>query len=362
MRASVFNDLAQNGWENAFQALNAPPGMCVNAGDPGCIPGTATDGRGSIIDRHYTTPYAVHVTAGVQHAFNARWTMVADYTHEEGVHAYRRYEYKAGFLLVSPLFPQDVTDQRASVPDLSVFRTDNRSSYNGLSIHLQGNVSHRFSLVANYTLSRTEKWGCVLGELFDYVNGVCDPLNAFAKGDYGPSGEDARHRFVLAGTLHIPAGFEVTLLGQAESARPFTLTTPVDVNGLGDTADDRSVVNGVQTSLDELRGTPYIQVDMRVRRPFKFHERWDATPFFEFFNLINRSNPGSNYVTNISALPVPVNNLLNATAFCPTAACEVPITGLNQLRVPAGALGDFFGPGTTVGIPFAAQAGFRLTF
>jgi hypothetical protein len=31
-------------------------------------------------------------------------------------------------------------------------------------------------------------------------------------------------------------------------------------------------------------------------------------------------------------------------------------------RVPAGALGDFFGPGTTVGIPFAAQLGFRLTF
>jgi hypothetical protein len=39
-----------------------------------------------------------------------------------------------------------------------------------------------------------------------------------------------------------------------------------------------------------------------------------------------------------------------------------PITSLNQLRVPAGALGDFFGPGTTVGIPFAAQLGFRLSF
>jgi len=33
-----------------------------------------------------------------------------------------------------------------------------------------------------------------------------------------------------------------------------------------------------------------------------------------------------------------------------------------DLRVPAGALGDFFGPGTTVGIPFAAQLGIRITF
>jgi hypothetical protein len=121
-------------------------------------------------------------------------------------------------------------------------------------------------------------------------------------------------------------------------------------------------VNGAQTALDQIRGTPYIQVDLRVNRPFHFGDRWTATPFIEFFNLFNRNNPGANYVTDISALPVPVNNLANATALCPTPACSVPITSLNQLRVPAGALGDFFGPGTTVGIPFAAQVGFRLTF
>ncbi len=155
----------------------------------------------------------------------------------------------------------------------------------------------------NYTLSSAETWGCVLGELFDYVNGVCDPLNAFRKGDYGPSGEDVRNRFVLAGTFHLPGGFDVTTLSQVESARPFTLTTPVDVNGFGDTLDDRAVVNGVQTTLDQLRGTPYIQVDMRVTRPFTFHDRWTAMPFIEFFNLFNRNNPGANYVTNVAALP-----------------------------------------------------------
>jgi hypothetical protein len=40
----------------------------------------------------------------------------------------------------------------------------------------------------------------------------------------------------------------------------------------------------------------------------------------------------------------------------------VPVTSGKQLLVPAGALGDFFGPGTTVGIPFAAQVGVKLTF
>jgi hypothetical protein len=359
-----YNDLAQNGWVTAFQAVNQTPGVCKAAGDPGCLPGAANGGTGSLIDPAYKTPYALHATGGMEHAFNSKWTVSADFTHEEGVHAYRRYQYSAGYTLFSPLFSSDAATQQQNVPNISVYRTDNRSSYNGLSLHLQGNVSDRFHLTVNYTLSKAKTWGCVLGELFDYVNGVCNPQNAFAKGDYGPSGEDVTSRFVLAGTFRLWGGVELTTLTQAESARPFTLTTPVDVNGFGDAIDDRAVINGVQTSLDEFRGAPYFQVDLRASRPVKFKDRYTLVPFAEFFNLFNRNNPGANYVTNLAALPNPVNNLYNATAICQNPSCtqSQPITSLNQLRVPAGALGDFFGPGTTVGIPFAAQLGVRFSF
>ncbi|MDR3703654.1 MAG: TonB-dependent receptor [Candidatus Sulfopaludibacter sp.] len=358
-----YNDLAQNGWVTAFQAVNQAPAPCANPADAGCLPGSANGGAGALIDPAYKTPYALHATAGVEHAFNSHWMACADWTHEEGVHAYRRYQYQAGYTLFSPLFAQDAATQQANVPDIAVFRTDNRSRYDALSLHLQANVS-RFSLIVNYTLSSAKTWGCVLGELFDYVNGVCDPLRAFAQGDYGPSGEDVTHRLVLAGTVHLPSGLEVSVLSQAESARPFTLTTPVDVNGVGDALNNRAVVNGVQTSLDQFRGTPYLQTDLRISRPFHFRERWQVLPFIEMFNVFNRNNPGANFVTNLAALPTPVNNLANATAFCLNADCSQtkPITSLNQLRVPAGGLGDFFGPGTTVGIPFAAQIGIRVSF
>jgi Carboxypeptidase regulatory-like domain/TonB dependent receptor len=317
-----YDDLAQNGWATAFQAVND-----TNVASGGGI------APPSIIDPNYHTPYAIHATAGIQHAFNSNWNLSADWTLETGMHGYRRYDF----------------------PTVSVFRSDNRSSYKALALHLQGNVSRRFNLVANYTLSSAKTWGCVLGELFDYVNGVCDPNNAFAPGDYGPSGEDVLHRAVLAGTIHAPAGFDVTFLSQAESGRPITLTTPVGT---------RAVVNGVETNLDQFRGTPYLQTDLRVTRPFKFGERWTAAPFIEFFNLFNRNNPGANYVTDISALPTPVNNLANVTALCldPTCTQTRPVTSGKQLLVPSGALGDFFGPGTTVGIPFAAQIGLRLMF
>ncbi|MFZ0634816.1 MAG: TonB-dependent receptor [Candidatus Acidiferrales bacterium] len=359
-----YDDLAQNGWVTALQAVNTPPSMCVVPSDPGCLPGAASGGHGDIIAPNYKTPYAIHATGGLQYAFNSKWMASADVTHEEGNHGYRAYNYEAGFTLSSPDLAPDQATQIANVPNITEFRSDNRSRYDALMLHLQGNVTKRLNLTVNYTLSRADTWGCVLGELFDYVNGVCDPLHAFAPGDYGPSGEDVTSRFVVAGGVHVPGGFELTTLFQAESGRPITLTTPVDVNGFGDAADDRAVVNGVQTTLDEFRGTPYIQLDLRVSRPFNFHERWSLTPFAEFFNLFNRNNPGANYVTDISALPTPVNSLFNATAFCLNAACTQtkPITSPKQLLVPSGALGDFFGPGTTVGIPFAAQLGVRLSF
>jgi hypothetical protein len=105
------------------------------------------------------------------------------------------------------------------------------------------------------------------------------------------------------------------------------------------------------------RGTPYIQVDLRISRPFNFHERFTATPFIEFFNLFNRNNPGANYVTNVEALPD-----LNQICSNPPVCSQVAVNNVNQLRFPAGALGDFFGPGTTVGVPFAAQMGGDLRF
>jgi hypothetical protein len=319
-----YSDLAQNGWVEAFNAVNNF--NIANASGPP-----------SLIDPNYHTPDALHATAGIQHAFNANWVLSADWTLETGVHGYRRYDYDTG---------------------ISVFRSDNRSRYNALAVHLQGNVAKRLSLVANYTLSSAKTYGCVLGELFDYVNAVCDTANPFAPGDYRPSAEDVRHLAVLAGTLHAPGGFEVTTLIQGESARPFVITT---ADGSG-----RISVNGIPTTMDEFRGTPYIQADLRVTRPFKIQERWSVAPFIEFFNLFNRDNPGANFVTNVAALPVPSAQAQsgNVTDICTNAACTstTPVTRLSQLAIPAGGLGDFFGPGTTVGIPFAAQIGVRLTF
>lgn len=359
-----YDDLAQTGWVTAFQAVNSAPVACANplsAGSPGnagCVPGNSAGGTANLIDARYHTPYALHATAGVQHAFGEHFMVSADYTHEEGNHAYRAYSYTGGVDLFTPLLAADDPAQAEVVPNVNVFHSDNRSSYHALFIHAQADWVRRGSFIANYTLSRAQTWGCVLGELFDYVNGVCNPLEPFARGDYGPSGEDVRHRAVLGARWHLPGKLSLSTLSQAESARPFTITT-ADNSG-------RIAIRGVGTSLDQFRGTPFIQADVRVSRPVALGEHWTLTPFAEAFNLFNRNNPGANYVTNVASLPVPQEEAGagNITDICSNADCTStePIQSLKQLRVPAGGLGDFFGPGTTVGIPFAAQVGVRVSF
>lgn len=379
-----YDDLAQNGWATAFQAVNngnATTGTCTLTGGPGkyaltgsgCLQGGA-GATGNLIGANYKTPYAIHITAGIERQLARQWLVSATYLHEQGNHGYRAFPYTSGSTLLTPLIPAaDPTyadDQAAVVPNVNVFRSDNRSSFNALMIHLQGNT-RRLSFIANYQFAKALTWGCVLGELFDYVDGVCTAqsgphtgqLDAFGPGDYGPSGEDVRHRLVLAGTLHAPAGIELSGVSQMESARPFTITT-ADNSG-------RIWVNGAYTSLDIFRGSPYLQTDLRVARPFRVHPRVQINPFIEFFNLFNRNNPGANYAVNVAQLPVPAaqmqpnsTGITNLTAVCANADCSQtsPITSLKQLEIPEGAFGDFFGPGTTVGIPFAAQLGVRATF
>jgi hypothetical protein len=382
-----YDDLAQNGWATAFQGVNnanAISGTCSFSGGPGtyafngpgCLPGGA-DATGNLIGSNYKTPYSIHITGGVQHAFNQHWLASADYVHEQGNHGYRGFPYTSGSTITSPLIPaSDSADQLAFVPNVNVFESNNRSSYNALMLHAQGNMS-RFSVVANYTYSKAQTWGCLLGELFDYVDGVCPvpygspnagSLNAFGPGDYGPSGEDVRHRLVLAGTFHIPGGIELSTVNQLESARPITITDGANVSRIW------IQLNGgtpAYTSLDEFRGTPYLQSDLRVARPIKVNERWEIYPFAEFFNLFNRNNPGANFAVNVAQLPIPANQMapdafgrtiVSSVCTVPDCSVTVPLTSLKQLEIPEGGLGDFFGPGTTVGIPFAAQLGVRITF
>ena len=145
-----FSDLAQNGWVTSFQAVDTPPGPCVDpvsnpagAENVGCVAGDSSGGTADLIDPRYRTPYAIHISAGAQHAFTENWALSADFIHEQGNHGYRAYSYTGGTNLFTPELALSDPLQSAYVPDVMSADSDNRSSYNGLLIHLQGKRGRR---------------------------------------------------------------------------------------------------------------------------------------------------------------------------------------------------------------------------
>jgi len=72
-----YNDLAQNGWVDAFTA--------VSSGNLSSSKGTS---RGALIDPNYHTPYALMASAGYEHAFRSAWRLSVAYEHQQGVHQY----------------------------------------------------------------------------------------------------------------------------------------------------------------------------------------------------------------------------------------------------------------------------------
>src|SRR5258707_2038453 len=98
-----YNDLAQNGWVDAFTAVNQPITSCVtyDPANPACLPSGANGGQGALSDPNYRTPYAFQSSAAFEHDFTHRWAkdwrLSLSYEDQQGVRQYRRYEFISGF-------------------------------------------------------------------------------------------------------------------------------------------------------------------------------------------------------------------------------------------------------------------------
>ena len=63
-------------------------------------------------------------------------------------------------------------------------------------------------------------------------------------------------------------------------------------------------INGVTQActiakFDPLRGDPFVELDMRLAKNFKFRERYNLQIVAQAFNLTNRANYGNNFGRNI---------------------------------------------------------------
>jgi len=126
-----------------------------------------------------------------------------------------------------------------------------------------------------------------------------DSFDPLAEGEWGPTGQDERHRLVATGVFELPYGIQLSPVFQVASARPYNLTAGSDLNADG-TNNDRWVdpATGEQVSINAARGDVTVVLDLRGTKFFALGSDRRIAVFAEVFNAFNNVNFGGSYTGN----------------------------------------------------------------
>lgn len=160
------------------------------------------------------------------------------------------------------------------------------SIFHGGTLSLRKVFSHHYSVLANYTWSKSIDISTVI-QLPNVPENYLDINLDRARGD-----NDIKHRFTLAFVGEAPnewrwlRNFKASFLINAQSARFFTINTGFDVNGDLFPFPDRVGLTGRNI----YKGDPLFNTDVRVQRVIHFGERLKGEFSAEVFNLFNVVN------------------------------------------------------------------------
>jgi len=330
---------------------NGRPGACTTASPmcsfrfgvdplPAPVPPPGGDdlavgGLGFMIDPRMTDPYAQQTSIGFAWQFANDFAVSIDYYHVLGVDEPRvlldnpligevcdpsfptanpadpRCVAGANTRLLDPAFaaaalvdPSLVGAGR--IAEIRNLGTNNRSNYNTLNLQLKKRFSKNFTFQTSYVNSYSNSWGGRPTSSYSGTALAVTRTQQFQPTEYGHTGFDERHRFVFSGVFELPAGFEVSPIFQTSSARPYNFRADADIDGDGRRNLDRVCVGSTlaspiiapgctQFEINPLRGDPFVQMDLRLGKNFRFGERMGLRLYWEFFNLFDRANFGNNF-------------------------------------------------------------------
>ncbi len=315
---------------------------------------------GSFIDPNFTLPYTQQMNIGYAQEIGSDMAIEFDYIHILGLHEFTETDINPN---VGPLVGADrktsvhtrlldaafedhagqitsLFGQPVPFGSIIAIQPDGRSRHDALTISFKKKYSKRYELNAHYTLSRSVAW---FGRIADFEVSPQNPFNKFdAASDFGYPSEDERHRFVIAGIFELPGGFQAAPILQLASARPYSVFPDPgsgggsDINQDGNFNDREARDGNDQHHLPPgtERGDAFAQLNLRVSKFFKFHDRVKLSMFVEAFNLFNTGNFGNSY---------------DGTVGSPNFRRPINYFGATGFSEP-------------LGIPFQAQFGFRLSF
>ncbi len=320
--------------------------------------------NGRFIDPDYESPYTQQFNLGFGVELGRNMALDFDYVHILGLHEFTQLDInpRIGPLINAQrtdpnpprlLQPQIDANRNAIIAEfgqanpftrIRVAQSDGRSRYDAFTMAFRKRYSNRFLFNAHYTLARAVAW---FGGSQSFQLTAQNQFKKFDPlADFGYTGEDERHRFVMSGVFDLPWGFQVSPVAQFASARPFSVIPgAIDINRDGVVNDRETRDGNDQNKLppNTERGDNFKQVNIRVSKFINFTENMKLGLFFEAFNIFNTGNFGA--CSGDVAGACSIDNNINSPNF----------------RKPI----NFFGAtgfSEPIGIPFQSQFGLRFNF
>jgi hypothetical protein len=321
------------------------------------LPGAGASGI-NIIDNTLQNPSVQQFNLGVQRELPHSVVLRVDGLHNLGTHFIIGRTVGTVF---NPVVggPDRVVNLESSV----------NTHYDALLVSAEKRA-RRYGFRASYTLSKAFNYAN--DDQIPFSNGPIDPNNL--RREYGPTPNDQRHRFALAGWTHVPGGLLVAPIWTLASAVPMDILMPDAQSRVpvfqrnaggrlfGSGAELNQALAGINAAGgidgqllplvdDGVRfGDTFNSVDLRVSRPFGWRQV-RITPMLEVFNVFNVTNVLGVNVKNYSGYA----NVLVRDSGDPSSPGYLESSAFGQALTTAGGV---FGAGG----PRAFQVAVRATF
>ena len=239
------------------------------------------------IARKFPNPYAEQASLEVESQLGGGWVLTLGYQY---VHAIDLPVYYSVNGLPSGNLPdgrQAFTPADPRFGFALIATPTGFSIYNGGILSVRKNFARHYSVLANYTYSKSIDISTDV-QLTDTPQNYLDPNGDRAVGD-----NDIRHRAVLSFLAESPAewpallrNFTLSMLSTLQTPRYYSILAGFDVNGDGFPFSDRTGTVG----RNSYRGASYYGTDVRLQRLLHIGERFTAQASMEAFNLFNHTN------------------------------------------------------------------------
>jgi hypothetical protein len=180
-------------------------------------------------------------------------------------------------------------------------------NYKGVYVRLEKRFRNRYQYLVSYTLAKQDD---NYGNSSTSAPVITNALNPSQ--DNGPAAYDRRHNLVVSGSGLLWHGITVGGIWSLRSALPLSAYAGKDLNNDGQLTDyvpgTTKVFNGIQDlniinawratkglapiPLSQIQSNRYNQLDLRVSKDFKLHERFKIQLIGQLFNVFGTTNYG----------------------------------------------------------------------